>query len=101
MNTTEEAINYAYEAYKEQYARQGICLQVYKNETCVYSSLPETLVLDYLAAPKEKNMTTLGVIKQEGRRYEQIQKLVNKIESLEPKVLVSNDSGNRMLAVYK
>lgn len=29
----------------------------------------------------------------------QIQKLVNKIESLKPKILVSNDSGNRMLAL--
>lgn len=71
-NTTEEAIHYACEAYKEQYALQGIYLQVYKDETCVYSSLPETLALDCLTTSKEKNSTTLRVIKQEGRRYVEI-----------------------------
>ena len=71
-NTIEESINYACEAYKEQYMRQGIYLQVYKGKTCVYSSLPQSLVINQLIEHKEMEATTLGIIKQDGRRYVEI-----------------------------
>ncbi len=71
-NTVEESIHYVCETYKEQYGTQNIYLQIYKDNRCVYSSLPDSLNINQQALGAEENVTVLRVRTYDGRKYVQI-----------------------------
>lgn len=73
-NTVEESITYACDSYKDQYRRQGIYLQMYKDgeEACLYSSFPDALAQDRKLINDEKEMTIARVLKLDDRKYMQI-----------------------------
>ncbi|MBE6023861.1 MAG: HAMP domain-containing histidine kinase [Cellulosilyticum sp.] len=71
-NTVEESVNYACDAYKQQYTSQNIYLQVYKDAKCIYSTLPSDLKLNMETINREENTTVLRLIKQDDKKYVQI-----------------------------
>lgn len=69
----EEAIKFSYDAYSKQYGSQKTYLQVYKDKTCLYSSLPQELGLSNGKIQGEKSRTQIEVRSFEQRKYLRIE----------------------------
>lgn len=68
----DDAIARSYDSYKRQYESQKIHLQVYKDKECTYSSLPVKVALSNEEINKEKDMTQIGVVTLNKRKYIQV-----------------------------
>lgn len=68
----DDAIARSYDSYKRQYESQKIYLQIYRDKVCTYSSLPIKEVLSDKEINEEKDMTQIGVVTLNKRKYIQI-----------------------------
>lgn len=68
----DDAIASSYDSYKRQYESQKIYLQIYKDKVCTYSSLPIKVTLSNKEINEEKDMTQIGVVTLNKRKYMQI-----------------------------
>ena len=68
----DDAIARSYDSYKRQYESQKIYLQIYRDKVCTYSSLPTEVTLSDKEMNEEKDMTQIGVVTLNRRKYIQV-----------------------------
>ena len=67
--TVDESTKRCYKDYKEQYEGQGIYLQVYKEKECLYTNMPQEIIMDMSKISKVSDKREVGITSIESRKY--------------------------------
>lgn len=65
----DEAMKISYNNYEEQYSRQGIYLEIYQHNACLYSNLPMRQAFNINRIRSDKQMREVGIITLGQRKY--------------------------------